>query len=131
MVFIDASVFLAILLEEPDAPELSSRIQAAGGGYTSPLTVFETLASLMSRRKISLAQAETHLAAIFERANISLIDITPEIGRLALDAFERYGKGRGHPAQLNMGDCFAYACARSKGIRLLYKGEDFARTDLA
>jgi ribonuclease VapC len=53
-----------------------------------------------------------------------------EIGHAALQAFARYGRGR-HPAQLNMGDCFAYACARARNVQLLYKGDDFARTDLA
>lgn len=51
--------------------------------------------------------------------------------RVGLDAYQRFGKRSGHPAHLNMGDCFAYACARTNGARLLYKGDDFARTDLA
>jgi ribonuclease VapC len=50
---------------------------------------------------------------------------------LAIDAFARYGKGRGHPAQLNIADCLSYACAKKLGVPLLYKGNDFARTDLA
>ena len=49
---------------------------------------------------------------------------------MALDAFQRFGKGH-HPASLNMGDCFAYACAKTNSARLLYKGNDFANTDLA
>lgn len=49
---------------------------------------------------------------------------------LALAAFERFGKGSGHPAQLNLGDCFAYAIAKRHGIKLLYKGNDFSQTDL-
>ncbi|CAN5295645.1 hypothetical protein BH09PSE1_BH09PSE1_29370 [soil metagenome] len=49
--------------------------------------------------------------------------------RLALEAFDRFGKGR-HPAALNMGDCFAYACAKSLAVPLLYKGDDFAQTDV-
>jgi ribonuclease VapC len=64
-------------------------------------------------------------------ANVETVPITREIGDLALQAFEKYGKGRGHKAQLNMGDCFAYACAKSLGVPLLYKGDDFAKTDLA
>jgi ribonuclease VapC len=58
----------------------------------------------------------------------------PDIGerelRLAIEAHSRYGKGR-HPAALNLGDCFAYACAKANGARLLYVGDDFAKTDLA
>ena len=49
----------------------------------------------------------------------------------AFEAFHRYGKRSGHPARLNLGDCFAYACAKANDARLLYKGDDFARTDLA
>jgi ribonuclease VapC len=52
-----------------------------------------------------------------------------EIGALAIDAFARYGKGR-HPAALNMGDCFSYACAKSRALPILCKGDDFARTDV-
>lgn len=59
------------------------------------------------------------------------LSITPEIGELAISAMARYGKGRGHPAQLNFGDCFSYACAKAAGVPLLYVGRDFAHTDLA
>lgn len=65
------------------------------------------------------------------RRGIETVAVSPEMGHGALLAFERYGKGRGHPAQLNMGDCFAYACAKAFGVGIIYKGEDFARTDLA
>ena len=58
------------------------------------------------------------------------IPITPEIGRMAVETFARYGRGN-HPARLNMGDRFAYACARSLGVPLLCKGGDFSQTDIA
>ncbi len=54
---------------------------------------------------------------------------SPEIGRAAMDAFDRYGRGR-HPARLNIGDCFAYACARTLAVPLLFKGADFSQTDI-
>jgi ribonuclease VapC len=56
--------------------------------------------------------------------------LSPEAARIALDAFERYDKGR-HPARLNFGDCFAYACARHLGQPLMFKGADFTQTDIA
>ena len=56
--------------------------------------------------------------------------IDQRIGEAAIDAHDRFGKGR-HPARLNMGDCFAYACARTNNAPLLFKGEDFALTDVA
>ena len=60
---------------------------------------------------------------------VEIIPITAEIGRGALTAFERYGRGR-HPASLNMGDCFAYACTRALDVPILFKGDDFPLTDL-
>ena len=85
----------------------------------------------MSKRATSRALAEELVSDVLAAAKIEVIPITEEIGRAALDAFERYGKGRGHPAQLNMGDCFAYGAARVLGVPLLYKGDDFASTELA
>ena len=61
----------------------------------------------------------------------TLVPIGEETGNHAIDAFARYGKGKGHPAQLNLGDCFSYAVAKEQGVGLLYKGDDFLRTDLA
>ena len=60
-----------------------------------------------------------------------VIEITPAIGRQAVEAAAVYGKAVGHKADLNFGDCFAYAAAKASGARLVYKGDDFARTDLA
>ena len=62
---------------------------------------------------------------------VGVVGITPADGDAALEAFARYGKGRGHPAQLNLADCFAYAVAKNQGVALLFKGDDFSRTDLA
>jgi ribonuclease VapC len=63
-------------------------------------------------------------------ARAEIIPITEEIGRGAISAFERFGRGR-HPARLNMGDCFAYACARALDVPLLFKGDGFSQTDIA
>jgi ribonuclease VapC len=70
------------------------------------------------------------LDAFLAGLQVETVSITPDIGRLAIDAFARYGRGN-HPARLNMGDCFAYACARSLGVPLLFKGADFSQTDIA
>ena len=61
--------------------------------------------------------------------NILNVDVAARDGAVAIEAFERFGKGR-HPAKLNMGDCFAYASARSLSAKLLFKGDDFGRTDI-
>jgi ribonuclease VapC len=130
-VFIDASVLVAVLLKEPEARQLAVAMDAAGRCVTSPLALYETVVVIMSKRATSRTVAEELVRDVLETARIEVVPITDDIGRAALDVFDRYGKGRGHPAQLNMGDCFAYGAARVLGVPLLYKGDDFARTDLA
>ena len=65
------------------------------------------------------------------RAGMSIVAVTQEQAYLSREAFRRYGQGSGHPAALNFGDCFAYALAKERGAPLLFKGDDFARTDIA
>lgn len=128
--FIDASALVAILLHESDADALLSRVEAADERVTSPVAVYETVLALMRERGLSRVVAEQQVRAFFAATGLRVTPITDEIGRAALDAFDRYGKGRGHPAQLNMGDCFAYGAAMALGVPLLFKGDDFAATAL-
>ena len=72
------------------------------------------------------AEAVEDYVALME---IVMVAVSPETARIALDAFDRFGKGR-HPASLNFGDCFAYACARHLGQPLMFKGGDFPQTDI-
>lgn len=74
---------------------------------------------------------EQGLHDFFREAEIEIIPIEETDGRLAVQAFRDFGKGRGHPAQLNLADCLSYACAKNRSLPLLYKGTDFAQTDLA
>lgn len=129
--FVDASALVAMMLQEREAKALAQAIEAAPRRFTSPVAIFETVAVVMSRRLASRRLVETELQEVLAAAEIEIVPITDEIGRAALDAFDRYGKGRGHPAQLNLGDCFSYGAARVMGVPLLYKGADFAETDLA
>jgi ribonuclease VapC len=69
--------------------------------------------------------------AFLRDAVIEVASIGEGTSILSLDVFAKYGKGRGHPARLNFGDCFAYAMAKQHGVPLLYKGDDFSQTDLA
>lgn len=128
--FVDASALVAILLAERGADDLVARIETAGSCVTSPVAIYETVAALMRERSISRLGAEQQVRRFLAKARIAVTPITDEIGRAALDAFDRYGKGRGHKAQLNMGDCFAYGAAISLAVPLLYKGNDFAQTPL-
>jgi ribonuclease VapC len=130
-VFVDASAFAAILLSEPDVEALERRLRLSSTELiVSPLAMFETVLAIAPKLRLTLAAAEIRVLE-YASFDMMIVPITPEIGRLALDARSRYGKGTDHPAQLNMGDCFAYACAKAHGVPLLYKGDDFVHTDLA
>jgi ribonuclease VapC len=128
--FIDASAIVAILADEPDGPALTSRLARNGRSYTSPLALYEAVLGLARSLRVPVAAAQSELDTFVSETGAEIIAINPAIGRIAIAAFERYGRGR-HPAQLNMGDCFAYACARALGVPLLYKGDDFPKTDIA
>lgn len=138
--FLDASAIIALLLPETDAGDLTARLDAQGTGFhVSPLVRFEAIAGLArarcrdgspEARQRALAQARDAVDALIEDLACTDIPITTEVGEAALEAASTYGKMVGHSAALNFGDCFAYACARSRGLTLLYKGADFARTDL-
>jgi ribonuclease VapC len=128
--FVDASAICAILLEEPEAPALLARLDVATSPMTSSLALYEATLAIARAVPGGLAAARANVTSFAARARLAVVSIGAAEGEVALDAFDRYGKGR-HPARLNMGDCFAYACARTHGVPLLYKGEDFDLTDLA
>ena len=127
--FLDASAMVAILVEESDAASLASRLEQSPQPYTSPMAVYEAVAAVARRLNVTIGAAETSLDRFLESARVQVVPITAEIGRFALSAFDRYGRGR-HPAALDMGDCFAYACARRLDMPLLFKGDDFPLTDI-
>lgn len=81
-------------------------------------------------KQLTIAAAEAHVRDFLQAAAIAIVPIADVEAREALAAFARFGKGQGHPAQLNMGDCFAYACARTCKAELLFVGNDFSRTDI-
>jgi len=127
--FLDASAIVAILVEESDAAALARRLEQSVHPCTSPIAVYEAAAGVARRLNVTIRAAETSLDRFLTSARVRVVPITDEIGRAALSAFDRYGRGR-HPAALNMGDCFAYACARQLDLPLLFKGEDFPLTDI-
>lgn len=127
--FVDASAIVAIIAREDDAESLATRLATAPIAYTSALSLYEATLALVRARNMSFADAQTAFARFTVLFRVHMTPITEEIGRAAIDAFERYGRGR-HPARLNMGDCFSYACARNLGVPLLCKGDDFPRTDI-
>jgi ribonuclease VapC len=127
-VFVDASAIVAILTNEPEAEALIDRLERAIRPITSAIAIFEATLGLCRKRHASVDEAETDVADFLTNARITLVPIND--ATVALHAFSRYGKGRGHPAQLTMGDCFAYAVATNHRTTVLYKGDDFSKTDL-
>jgi ribonuclease VapC len=128
--FVDASAIVAILTREPEADSLADLLEAAPSPITSPIAIFEAALGICRKRHASVEEAEDDVLEFLELARIQLIPITAKEADTALGAFSRYGKGRGHPAQLNLGDCFAYAVAKNYRTSLLFKGEDFNKTDI-
>lgn len=131
MKFLDSSALVAVLASEPDGEAIAKVIDDADGCVTSPLVVFETVLALVRIFQVSVSEATLLVLEQLHRSGVETLPITPETHILALRAHEDYGKGTGHPAQLNMGDCFSYAMAKLAGAGLIYKGDDFVHTDLA
>lgn len=129
--FIDTSVFIAIFAHEDDAAEWMSIIVSTPRKITSPLVVLEATMRLTTKLKLPPMTVMSKLEAFIADSGISVISIDENHGRLAVEAFAKFGKGRGHPAQLNLADCLSYACAAAGEMSLLFKGDDFTKTDIA
>ncbi|MDR7420649.1 MAG: type II toxin-antitoxin system VapC family toxin [Armatimonadota bacterium] len=124
---LDTSALLAILRDEPDAMIYAQAIARAGVRRISAATFVETGAVIDgSRSPIASRRFDDFLAA----AGIVIEPVTETQARLAREAYRDFGKGSGHAAKLNFGDCFAYALARTTGEPLLFKGDDFSHTDV-
>jgi ribonuclease VapC len=126
-VIIDTSVLVAILRDEPDATALMQAIRHAKRRAMSAATYVE-LGSVIDRFGDPLLQAG--IDQLIADLGMVIDPVTETQARLARQAHRLFGKGSGHPAGLNFGDCFAYALARDKGEPLLFKGADFAATDI-
>lgn len=123
---VDSSVLIAILENEPEAPRLIEAMVNDSTRLVSAVSVVETSIVLLNRRGET---GVVELDVLLEEAEIEIIAVTPEQAVLARQAYLRYGKGR-HPAKLNFGDCFSYAAALACDEPLLFKGDDFNKTDI-
>jgi ribonuclease VapC len=123
---IDSSAVLAILLGEGDSAFYAATIEEAEDLEMSAVSALEVTLVIGARKR------ERGLAALdrfMDTSRIRIVAFDNEQLRLARDAWDRYGKGR-HPAGLNLGDCCSYALAKLRGETLLYKGNDFGKTDV-
>jgi len=126
MIALDTSAVVCIALREPEAAAFAEIIATQDCVIGAP-TLLET--HLVLRSRLS-ANVSVLIEALLGRPNVELVPFDARHQELARISFDRFGKGRGHPAQLNLGDCMAYAVAKAAGIPLLFKGDDFAATDI-
>lgn len=127
--FIDTSVLVAIIADEPDRASLATNVEDIPRRFTSSVALLEAAMVISSRLELAPTRAGEMIEDFIRDQEISVLPIDHKIVPIAIHAFELYGKGR-HRARLNFGDCISYACARAHGLTLLYKGDDFAHTDL-
>jgi ribonuclease VapC len=124
---IDTSAIVAILRGEPDARVFASAIENAADRRISAVNFVESAVVIdVSRNPI----ASRRLDDFFRVAQIVIEPVTEQQARIAREAYRDFGKGSGHGAGLNFGDCFAYALAKATGEPILFKGQDFKRTDI-
>jgi ribonuclease VapC len=124
---LDSSAVLAVLFDEPERRAFTLSIERDPRRLMSAGNVLES-ALVAEARRGELAGRELDL--LLHRADVQVVPVDADQVELARSAWRRFGKGR-HPAGLNFGDCFAYALAAVSGEPLLFKGEDFRRTDIA
>ncbi len=124
---VDTSALAAIILGEEDAEALlSALLHTDEVVRVSAATLVEATMVVEARHG---PDAAGDLDLLLAKVDAEITSVDPDQGRLAVAAWRRFGKGR-HPAALNLGDCFSYALARSAGETLLFKGRDFAQTDI-
>jgi ribonuclease VapC len=123
---VDTSAVLTILFGEPEAATYAQSIESDPAPLISAASVFEAGIVLLRRHG---PEALSDLQDLIKQGGLQIEPVTVEQAELALDAYQRFGKGR-HSASLNFGDCFTYALAKAMRQPLLFKGNDFSQTDL-
>ena len=124
---IDTSALIAILRAEDDASEMALAIERAQARRISAASYLETAVVIDASRD---PIASRRFDELVDTAELRVEPVTHDQARIARDAYRDFGKGSGHKAGLNFGDCFAYALSKSTGEALLFKGNDFSHTDI-
>ncbi len=124
---IDTSVLVAILLSEPEAMTFVEEIAAADRRLVGAPTLVEAAAVMLARKG---EEGVIALDALLSRLGIEVVSMTPAAAEFAREAYGRFGKGTGSPGVLNYGDVLSYGVARAEDEPLLFKGEDFSKTDV-
>jgi ribonuclease VapC len=126
-VIIDTSALIAILRDEPEAAACARAIEAGSRRLVSAANFLEAAIVIDGSRD---PVASRRFDDLLREAQLVIEPVTESQARIAREAYRDFGRGSGHPARLNFGDCFAYALARLTGEPLLFKGTDFANTDI-
>lgn len=129
-IFVDASAFVAIIRREPGFGQLALAIDADPDRLTSGIALWEAARALGQPPANGIVEGMAEVTRYCAALRILTVPVDAAEAHEAVLAHQRYGKGSGHPARLNMGDCFAYACTKTNAASLLYKGDDFLHTDL-
>ena len=124
---LDSSALVPILTAEPERDRFIEAITAADDRIMSAFTLFETRTVLLRRAGVGPVR---ELVAFLQSSRVEVRSFDTAQADRAFAAYDRYGKGSGHPAHLNLGDCAAYALATSLDLPLLFKGNDFPHTDV-
>ncbi len=124
---LDSSAIIAIIKQEPEAQKLSVAIERAASCRMSTANFLEAAIVIDSQGDPTVSRRYDEA---LRDANIKLVSVDETQARIAREAYRDFGKGSNHPAQLNFGDCFAYALAKATGEPLLFKGNDFSHTDV-
>ena len=127
MIVVDSSAIIAFLRNEPEAEAIEEHLESAPELQISSFNELECRVVLLRRFG---ERAVLELELLLARTGMVVAAFDSVQSELAYQAYRRYGKGGGHPAQLNLGDCAAYALASSLGAPLLFKGQDFVHTDI-
>jgi ribonuclease VapC len=127
---VETSAIVAMMMEEADAEALLEQVDSSERPVTTIINAFEATLSVGRKLRDHTLSAEL-VPQFLQSAGIEMIGVDASLYPAVTAAYLRFGKGTGHPAKLNFGDCFSYAFAKQAGVPLLYKGNDFAKTDLA
>jgi ribonuclease VapC len=127
--FVDTSAIVAIILNEPEAFSIKRLIELTSNSITSPMVRLETSIVIGDKLKIGPVEADNLFDNFIIQGEIDVVPLSDEIGKLAVEAYHNFGKGR-HPAKLNLADCFSYAVAKHLKVPILFVGSDFSKTDL-
>jgi ribonuclease VapC len=127
LIVVDSSALIAVLLRESEQERIAEILTGSEATYISATNVLESVQVAVGKLgEIGRAKVEILIA----ESLMKVVEFDEPQLALAINAFMRFGRGRDHPAKLNFGDCMAYALAKSLDAPLLYKGDDFSKTDI-